>query len=104
MLAWGQQGTRDLHLCNSCFAVLPQPVMRSLWSLQGLSTTALPFPNPPYFGAPISALCFSASHHWGQGGVYGQLCEPQECRAGGKREVTRAAGGEEWPGEPFLPD
>lgn len=64
----------------------------------------LPFLNSPYFDAFISALYSSVSHHWGQGRVDGHLCKPQEPRADGKGEVTRAAGGGEWPGEPFRLD
>lgn len=91
MLVWGQQGTQHLHPCNSYFAVLPQPFMRSLCCLWGLPTTLLPFPNPPYFDVFVSGLFIypSASHCWGQDRADGHLCEPHERRPDGKGEVTR---------------
>lgn len=56
MAAWGWWGTQHLHQCNSYFARLPQHFRRSLSSLQGLPTMALPFQNPPYFDVFISGL------------------------------------------------
>lgn len=96
MLARGQQGTQGLHRCNSYFAMLPQPFMRTLWTLQDLPTVVLHFLNPPYFDVFISGLfCFilffnpSASHCWGQGRADGQLCKHHKWKADGKGEVTR---------------
>lgn len=106
MLAWGRWGTWGLHQCNSYFARLPQPFMRSLWSLQGLPTTVLPFLNPPCFDVFISGIFFILLHPVtrARAELMGTFLSPMSGGWMGRERRPGAAGGEERLGEPSGPD